>query len=203
MEHILFNILSPFITFTYLDNWIYIFLTSEMLWASLPTRPQIPRFSLFPFICVCNWTILNYLEMILSPCQNWGEGTLKVPKSTPHGSQMSFLLTTNHQSHSLTHHKGTGKIWSAIDDVIFLFYRWGNESLRQSGHMVTRATESEFKLCGQFRLWTHFFSFNHYATQIPWESEEILGTALNMCTKCEVRVQVDLIQFSRTQESYY
>ena len=29
-----------------------------------------------------------------------------------------------------------------------------------------------------------FPSFNHYATQIPWESEEILGTALNMCKMC-------------------
>lgn len=67
-----------------------------------------------PFhLCVQTEQFLTILNIAYHRAKIGGRGLLKVSNQQFHGSQMSFLLTTNDQSHSLTHHKGTGKIWSA------------------------------------------------------------------------------------------
>lgn len=160
MEHILFNILSPFITFTYPDNWIYTFVlwpqTSEMLWASLPTRPQIPRFSLFPFTCVCKLDNSYYIKHCLSPCQSWGEGTLESLKSTI--SWITNVISIHNQRlvTQLNPPQGGWKDLVSTDDVLFSCF-----TDRNLGHVVTRATESEFKH-RQFRSSTCFFFFSFF-----------------------------------------
>ena len=203
MEHILFNILSPFITFTYPDNWIYTFVlwpqTSEMLWASLPTRPQIPRFSLFPFTCVCKLDNSYYIKHCLSPCQSWGEGTLESLKSTI--SWITNVISIHNQRlvTQLNPPQGGWKDLVSTDDVLFSCF-----TDRNLGHVVTRATESDFKH-RQFRSSTCFFFFFLLLTTMLHKSPGNLKKSwvlLWTCAKCVVRVQVDLIQFSRIQENH-
>lgn len=110
VEQILFNILSQFITFKYLDNCIHTSFvlwlqTSEMLWAGLPTRPQISDafFFFFPdafyslsFVCA-NWTTLIILYIVYHHAKVGRSGERTLEGLKPAIPDITNVISTHNQ----------------------------------------------------------------------------------------------------------